>query len=178
MTTFRIRPLTSTQQAEFEDLARQVGAPSGYSWLQPHQLPTTIPATLRTKLPTALLMWERTPSGTTILVCNGIRYDAKANALDQEPFGVAVYPSGASTAGIFAHHGSWNGRTAPLPPAIGDIIGSSSLWDYYPLSEVPSTSSGPLTDLKRTSYEGAFRAVVSQLLQRSTSGTFGGQATG
>jgi len=109
-------------------------------------------------------MWQRTPSGTTALVCNGIRYDKRAGALDQEPFGVAVYPSGASTAGLFAHHGNWPGRTQSLPVGASDVLASSSLWDYYPLVEVPSTASGPLSDLKRTSHEGAFRTIIAQLV--------------
>ena len=152
---FSIVSLSSSQRAEFEGLAAQVGVASGYSWLEPAQLPTAIPAALRAKMPAALLMWDRSPSGFTFLVCNGVRYDAKAGALDQEPFGVAVSSSGAGNAGIFAHHGRWAGRTAELASSVSGLIASSSLWDYYPFSEVPSTASGPFVgssaDLSRRS---------------------------
>ena len=119
-------------------------------------------------MPAALMRWERTSSGCTVIVCNGVRIDKRANALDQEPFGVAVYSSGASTGGIFAHHGSWEGRTVPITPVIQTILDSTRLAEYYPLGGVPSKFSGPLSDLSHTAHGGAFRTVIDALLPKST----------
>jgi hypothetical protein len=103
-----------TQRAELERLTSNRAYSAGYCWLAKDQLPAAVPASLQSKLVSALLIWERTASGNTALICNGIRLDAKADALDQEPFGLMIYPSGASTGGIIAHHGDWPGRTIPL----------------------------------------------------------------
>ena len=158
--------LTSTQQSEFEDLSVSLKTASGYKWLASSEIPTAVPDSLRRKLTSALLMWERTGSGVTQIVCNGIRLDDKANALDQEPFGVAVYSSGVSTGGLFLHHGNWTGRTETIAPEIQSVLDSTSLGNYFPLGQVPPKSSGPLSDLSQTSHEGAFRATISHLLPR------------
>jgi hypothetical protein len=97
---FSIYSITSTQRAEFEELAKKRKLESGYAWLSSSEIPSAIPASLRSKMISALLMWERTSSGCMYLVCNGIRLDEKDNALDQEPFGVVVHSSGASPTGI------------------------------------------------------------------------------
>lgn len=159
--------LTSSQQAEFEDLASGLGTASGYRWLSSTELPTAVPESLRRKLTSALLMWERTSSGMTQIVCNGVRFDQKAHALDQEPFGVVVHTSGASTGGVFIHHGDWAGRSLPVTSEVREVLESTSLGNYFPLGEVPSSSSGPLSDLSQTSHEGAFRAVINHLVPRS-----------
>lgn len=155
--------LTSSQQQEFEVLARDVGVSAGYKWLSPEEVPSAVPLGLRNKFTSALLMWERTSSGCTMIVCNGVRYDKPANALDQEPFGVAVYSSGASTSGVFLHHGSWPNRTTPITGSESAVLGSTSLGNYFPLNEPPHDSSGPLSDLSFTSHEGAFQATVNHL---------------
>ena len=160
--------LTSSQQAEFEELSRNLGMESGYRWLSSSELPSTIPPTLRPKLSSALLMWERTSSDCTQIVCNGIRLEPKDNALDQEPFGVVVYSSGASTGGVFIHHGGWKGRTTPITSEVSQILASSSLGNYFPLGEVPSAGPGPLSDLSQTSHKDAFNAMIGQLVPRST----------
>jgi hypothetical protein len=160
--------LTSTQQTEFEDLAQRLRTESGYKWLSSDDLPTAIPRSLRDKIPSALLMWDRTATGGTFIVCNGIRLDDKDDALDQHPFGLAILSSGASTAGIFIDHGNWSGRTIPITPDVRQVLESTSLGRYFPLGEVPQASSGPLSDLSGTSHEGAFRAVIRNLLSGST----------
>jgi len=164
---FSIYSITSTQQAEFEELANKRKLESGYAWLSSSEIPSAIPASLRSKMTSTLLMWERTSSGCMYLVCNGIRLDEKDNALDQEPFGVVVHSSGASPTGIFIHHGDWRNRTIPITPEVKQVLESTSLGNYFPLREVPSGPSGPLSDLSKTSHEGAFRTTV-QKLTRST----------
>jgi hypothetical protein len=165
---FSVHSLTSTQQTEFESLARSFPSTGGYRWLATADMPSAIPASLRAKMRAALAIAEKTSSGCTILVCNGIRVDRKSSALDQEPFGVAVYSSGASTAGIFIHHGAWKNRTIPITPEIRLSLESTALAGYYPLGGAPSKSSGPLSDLSHTPHEGAFKAAMQQLLSRSS----------
>ncbi len=157
--------ISSSQQDELEQLTHSFSTPNGYRWLSPGSYPSVIPGGLQDKLTAALLMWERTSSGCTVIVCNGLRVDQQANALDQEPFGVAVRASGASTSGIFAHHGTWQDRTIPITAEIRSILESTSLGKHFPLGEAPPNSSGALSDLSDTSHAGAFDAVVHEILR-------------
>jgi hypothetical protein len=159
--------LASFHQSEIEELARSLGTNAGYCWLTPERYLSVIPERLKGKLPSALMMWERTDSGCTAIVCNGIRLDRRANALDQEPFGVVVYSSGASTGGVFVHHGAWANRTVAITPEVQSVLDSTTLGKYFPIGEVPSDSSGPLSDLKGTSHQGAFNTMMAQLFQKS-----------
>ena len=156
--------LSSSHIEEFEQIAKECNATSGYKWLPSSRIPSAIPESLRKQMTSALLMWEPTSSGSVYLVVNGIRHDQKDNALDQEPFGIVVNATGASAYGIFAHHGNWPNRTTPITPEVQKILESTSLGNYFPLDEVPQSSSGPLTDLKNTSHEGAFRTIVNKLV--------------
>lgn len=161
MMKFSIHSITSTQQQEFEDLAAVFAGASGYCWLRQDEIPTAIPKSLRNKLQSALLMVEKTKSGCIHIVCNGLRPDPKVNEIDQEPFGIVVYSSGASTSGMFIHHGDWEERSIEITPELRHILESTSLQEYFPLGEVTSGSSGPLSDLSRTSHARAFKAIVA-----------------
>lgn len=156
--------ISSSQVEEFEQIAKNYNSSSGYKWFSSSQIPSAIPEALRNKLPSAMLMWERNSSSSAFLVFNNIRLDQKDNSLDQEPFGIVVNSSGASTYGIFIHHGDWHNRTTPITPEVLKILESTSLGNYFPLGEVLQSSSGPLTDLKNTSHEGAFNAMINKLL--------------
>ena len=160
---FSTHSISSTQRAEFEEIAKERELESGYKWLSSSEIPSAIPVSLRSKMTSALLMWERTSSGSVYLVCNGIRRDEKDNALDQEPFGIVVHSSGASRSGTFIHHGAWDDRTIDITPEVTQVLESTSIGNYFPLGEAPSGSSGPLSDLSGTSHEGAFRTVLKQL---------------
>ena len=160
--------LTSTQKSEFEKLANSFPYGSGYVKLPQEKLPAAIPESLRKKMPLAVLMFEKTMDAHTYIVCNGIRHDKKANALDQEPFGVAVYSTGSSPSGVFIHHGKWKRRSVPITPELQGSLTSTGLGDYFPLTEIPSASSGPTSDLKRTSKEGAFNTMMAELTSPST----------
>ena len=165
---FSTRSITSTQCLEFEQLAGSLHTTAGYRWLSRDSIPSAVPWTLRRKMPKALLMWERTSSGDTYLVCNGLRVDPKTNAIDQEPFGLVVRQSGASTGGMFIHHGAWRGRTTTLTPRLRAALESTSFGEFFPLAGVPSASSGPLSSLSHTPHSGAFSATVARLIQPST----------
>lgn len=156
--------LSSSQLEEFEQIAKKYSSTSGYKWLSSSQIPTAIPESLRNKLQSAMLMWERTNSSSVFLVFNNIRLDQKDNSLDQQPFGIVVNSSGASTYGIFIDHGNWQNRTTPITPEVLNILESTSLGNYFPLcEEVSKNSSGSLSDLKNTSHEGAFKKMINRL---------------
>ena len=108
--------LSSSQLEEFEQIAKQYTSTSGFKWLSSSEIPTAIPKSLRNKLKSAMLMWERTSSSSVFLVFNNMRFDQKDNSLDQQPFGIVVNSSGASTYGIFIDHGNWQNRTTPITP--------------------------------------------------------------
>ena len=69
---------------------------------------------------------------------------------------------------LFAHHGDWQNRTVPITDEVREVLSSTSLGSYFPLSEVPSASSGPLSDLKRTSHEGALHTLNTRLTSLTT----------
>jgi len=154
---FSAESITPEQQAEFESLVAGFHRPAGFRWLDPSSMPSAVPESLRAKFVSGLLMWEQNSSGCTYLVCNGVRLDERANALDQEPFALAVRPAGTSTSVMFCHHGDWTNRTTAITAQVRDVLESTSLSNYFPLGEVPATSSGPLSALRGTSHEGAFR---------------------
>ena len=156
--------ISSSQQDEFERIAQGVDAQSGFVWLSTGELPSAIPEELRPKLVSAMLMWEKTDSGPIYLVFNGIRLDPKANALDQEPFGLVVSSSGASTDAVFIHHGNWGNRSVPITSDVRRVLESTSLGNHFPLGEVPDMSSGSLEDLSGASHEGAFGAMMQYFL--------------
>lgn len=164
---FSTYSISSNQREELEKLVKDCLLESGYKWLSSSEIPSAIPLSLREKMPSALLMWEHTTSGCMYLVCNGIRLDERANAFDQEPFGIVIHSTGASTSGIFIHHGNWNNRSVPITPEAQLVLQSTSLGNYFPLDEVPANSSGSLSDLKKTSHEGAFNAML-KILMNST----------
>jgi hypothetical protein len=157
-------PISSSEREEFEHIARDVGSESGYVRLSTGEIPSAIPLSLRSKLTGAMMMWEQSTDGSVYLIFNGVRLDAKDNTLDQEPFGVAVNSSGADSSGVFIHHGDWEGRTVELSTASSNLLESTSLGQYFPLVHFPDASSGPLSDLAKTSHEGAFNRMMAHFL--------------
>jgi hypothetical protein len=156
--------LSSSQLDEFEQIAKRYNSTSGFKWLPSSEIPKAIPEPLRNKLKSAMLMWERTSSSSVFLVFNNIRFDQKDNSLDQQPFGIVVNSSGASTYGIFIDHGNWQNRSIPITPEVISILESTSLGNYFPFrEEVSQNSSGSLTDLKNTSHGSAFKEMISEL---------------
>ena len=165
---FTSMALSSDDQAEFEQIASELGAESGYRHLSTGELPRAIPEALRSKLTGAVMMWDRANAGSVYLVVNGVRLDPDDYALDQEPFGVAVSSSGADTSGVFIHHGDWDDRTVPLSTTHGDLLASTSLGQYFPFGDAPPSSSGPLSELTKTSHEGAFSAMMQHFIESAS----------
>jgi hypothetical protein len=165
---FSSMALSSNDQSEFEQIAAQLGSESGYKSLSTGELPRAIPDALRSKLTGAVMMWERSTDGSVYLVVNAVRLDAGDYALDQQPFGVAVNSSGTDTSGVFIQHGDWPGRTVPLSTTHGNLLASTSLGYYFPFGDDPPSSSGPLTELAKTSHEGAFHRMMQHFVESSS----------
>lgn len=163
--------LSSDDQAEFEQIAKQLGTESGYRQLSTGDLPRAIPEGLRSKLTGAVMMWDKSTGGSVYLVVNGVRLDPGDHALDQEPFGVAVRPSGVDTSGVLIHHGDWDDRTVPLSTAHGNLLASTYLGQYFPFGDPPPSSSGPLSELTRTSHEGAFNRMMQHFMGSTSTGS-------
>jgi hypothetical protein len=160
--------LTSKQQKELAQLA----GTEGWRLLSRDALPSVFPSSFRDKLTGAVLMVSRTVSGTTTVVCNAARVDASAQAIDQEPFAVVVYPVGVSSGGMFLHHGDWPGRTASAPPAFWQQVQASGVSTYF-LSRPPyGATSGPLATLP-TGERAGFEAVVLRLKELEPRGKHG-----
>ncbi len=163
---FCINPLKSTEVEEVEELAKDFWGSDegGYRRLSKQNVPNFIAEGLREKLYAAMLMGQKTSDGTLCLVVNCIRLDLNDNAIDQNPFGIILYTSGASTQGVYIQHGNWHERSIVLTPELKRIITSTSMGDYYPLNNEPPNSSVPLFELGPTAHEGAFNTVLNYLV--------------
>ena len=97
-------------------------------------------------------------------MCNAVRVDEKVGMLDHEPFAVSVLSSGASTGGIFVHHGDWEGRSEAAPTGFWDKVEESGIGDYF-LANPPSNSTGGALGDLPTSHQNAFYRSVELLRQ-------------
>ncbi len=161
---FSSKSLIPSDINEFEQIAANIGSKSGFKFLLTGEIPFAIPFSLRAILTRKMLMWEQSPSKTVYLIFDGVRLDAKDNTLDNQWFGVAVCPSGADARGVFITHGQWQGPFFPLSTTHIGLLTSTSLGQYFPLSKVPNSSSGPINDLAKTSHEGAFNRMMNHFL--------------
>ncbi len=152
--------LFDAERKEVEALARV----DGFVYLGRDQLPSFFPAGLRDKFDSAVLICSGTSSGTSYLVCNGLRVDAKAREIDQEPFAVIVTPSGASSSGMLLHHGDWPGRTITPPPEYWEHVLASGIGNYF-VPRLPSAQSGALSELGDLSHRAAFETAVRFLME-------------
>ncbi len=122
----QILSLSSDQRSECEELS---SAPGSDWWrIQKGDIPSFIPESMRPKLDGGVMVVSGSSSGTTYLMFGAERVDPPN--VDIHPFGVAVFPSGASTGVAVVHHGGWVKRTTPLPPDFTDIASSCSTGSY------------------------------------------------
>lgn len=152
--------LTPKQEAEI----RLIIMPDHYRVLQPHELPEFLPSSFRTQIINGIAMTSNISSGW-ILVANWQRLDIKAQAIDQEPFGIFLVSSNASalSSGMYLHHGSWPGRTTPIPFPVASSFLTTDISSLWPLTDPPPDTYGPLEDLKGTSHERALEAIIRKL---------------
>jgi hypothetical protein len=130
---------------------------------QPNQLSGIIPEDLLKKAHSIVLMSAASSPQQSVFVANINRVDKPASAVDQEPF-IAVFDHSSTTAsGGFVHHGNWPGRTDKPGPAFLTAIAASGINTHFPLSEMPTSGSGLLNELKVDSQNQAFWTALSAL---------------
>ena len=148
--------LTPSQQEEVEQLSQT----PGWRALSKAELPSFFPEDLRERLDSAVVVTSSTmASDRTYVVCNGIRPDPRSREIDHEPFVVSVLSSGASTGGMFVHHGDWDGRTESAPTGFWEVVQESGVGDYFLPSPPSGRSSGTLAELSSDHRAAFYRAV-------------------
>lgn len=150
--------LTPEDQAEFERFVPL----SGWRIVPQSELPGVFPTDFRAKIDSAFVIAQKTPTGGTYLVVNALRVDYKDKAIDQEPFGLIVHATGASSSGMFLHHGNWEGRTEPPPPGFWIQISASGIGDYFYTYPPASRREGTLDELPK-GHRQASEAVIFRI---------------
>ena len=145
--------LSSDQRDWLEGWGRQG---EGYHVLGSSDLSALLPPTLEPKVQSAVLMVAPTSSGGTYALVNNLRVEPKTWAIDQEPMGCIIDTTGARGEALFIHHGQWPGRTIQPSTNFWDHVDQSGIGVYYPLPNLPVSSSGPLSDLSGTGHLEAF----------------------
>lgn len=154
----QILSLSSDQRSECEELSKASG--SGWWRIQKGDIPSFVPEGMRPKLDGGVMILSGSSSGTTYLMFGAERVDAPD--VDIHPFGVVVFPSGASTGMAVVHHGGWVERTTPLPSDFTDIASSCSTGSYFFSRPPERKTSGSLDELGQ-GQRGAFESIMSSL---------------
>lgn len=111
-------------------------------------------------------MASGTALGNVYYMANGNRVDFPDNAIDQMPIGLAFVGDSPIVSGCIIQHGDWINRTIHPPDEFWQQVNASDISTFYPLSELPTESSGKITDLKIESQEYAFRNIVDALKEQ------------
>jgi hypothetical protein len=131
-----------------------------YVVVPPSHLPGPLPDALTKKFDSVVVAASGVPGTDHVFyMLNGHRVDAPAGEIDQQPFGLYFHGDQASVSGCLIQHGNWEGRTTEPPPDFWDHLDASGLGHCYPLSELPSDTSGDLADLPKSQSD-AFAALV------------------
>lgn len=150
---------------ERADLDRFLSGP-GWQVVSQSVLPVVFPGPLRDKVDSALVVNEPTSTGGRYLVVSALRPDPSDDAIDIEPFGLIVHSTGASSSGVFLHHGEWEGRSQSAPPDFWQGVQQHGVGDYF-LTKPPSgLMTGSLAE-SPLEHRGAFDAVVGALRNRA-----------
>jgi hypothetical protein len=134
--------------------------PGEYRVISPDIMPVGILSSgLLAKTHSILVMSSGVSNGRIYFMFNSNRIDR--TDIDQMPYGIAFDGMETIPSGVLIQHGSYDkGRTAPIPSDFYSYITASGL---YPLSEMPSSSSGFISDLKIKSQEEAFKTLVNAI---------------
>jgi len=149
----------SEQRAKWESLC-PVGE---YRILPSGVLSGVLPDELINQYANVFIMASGTSSGNIYYMANGNRMDQKDGAIDQMPFGLGFVGNNSIASGTLIQHGNWDGRTTYPPEEFWLQVESSEFSNYFPSSEMPSKTSGKITDLNIESQEHAFRNIVNAL---------------
>jgi hypothetical protein len=140
--------------------------PGEYRILPREALSGILPEPLINKFANFFIMASGTSSGNVYYMANGNRVDFNDNAVDQMPFGLAFVGDNPIASGCFIQHGDWENRTTTPPNEFWLEISSSRISTHYPLSELPTESSGKIVDLKIDSQHHAFSNIVNTLKEQ------------
>ena len=155
----QILSLSSDDRAECERLSRVSG--SGWWRIQKDEIPAFVPLGMRPKLDGGVMVVSASTSGVTYLMFGAERVDPPAE-LDIQPFGVAVFSSGASSGMALVHHGGWLERTTPLPGDFSSVASSCSTGSYFFARPPEGKTSGSLDELG-TGHKLAFERILTAL---------------
>jgi hypothetical protein len=145
---------------EFEVLS-QICPVGEYRVVPPDVVPSGIIAPgLLAKIHSVLIVCSGTENGRVYAMMNLNRIDGED--IDQMPYAMAFDGSESIPSGILVQHGSYPGRTTPLPSDFYPYVTASGT---YPLQEMPTSNSGSISDLNIGSQEDAFRILVSAIEQ-------------
>lgn len=125
----------------------------------------SVPQGLWDKSDNLLLMSSGSAVATAYCMINCSRFDDRANEIDQEPIFFAHYGGEPRLDRIIIHHGDWPGRTIPVPPDFHSYLTTSGLGNYYPLSNLPTSTAGPIIELAGLSHIAAFDKGVQKIIQ-------------
>jgi hypothetical protein len=154
--------LDADQQAGLTGLSKS----PGWRIVPPKELASVLPSGLVPKLDSIMVIAEPTSTGGVYLMLNTFRVDGEE--IDQQPFGVIVSSSGASSSGVWVNHGRWEDRTVDLPEDFLDIVGKSTIGSYYYANPPFGLLEGSLEQLSGGHRE-AFAKATSLLRRRKNS---------
>lgn len=122
-----------------------------------------LPEDLVNKYVSVLIVSSGSSDSDMAYMLNGNRVEQKPLEIDQMPFGFICSGSTPLTSGSLIQHGDWSSRTITPPDSFWDTISHSGINTLYPISEMPSESSGSLDQLKIDSQMSAFTDLVIEL---------------
>ncbi len=154
--------LNADQQQGLTNLSRT----PGWRVVPTKELAPILPPGLVPKLDALMLVAEPTSTGGIYLMLNALRVDR--DEIDQQPLGVIVSSTGASSSGVWVDHGRWEGRTIDLPDDFLDTVDSSTIGSYYYANPPSGMREGDLDQLSGGHRE-AFAKVTGLLRSRKDS---------
>jgi hypothetical protein len=158
--------INTAQWLEFTAIVNDLPFGSGFKKVRTCDLPSAIPPSLVEKIRITIFMYDKPNPNKATLIYNCIRLDEKDSALDQQPFGFVICCTENSHRGYCVQHGNWNLRSEKLSTEMQPYLGSTLLFDHFPISGMPKNSSGALSELQETPHELAFKTII-ELIPRS-----------
>ena len=131
------------------------------------EIPSFVPAGLHSKLDGGVFIVSGSSSGMTFLMYGGERVDYPDNAVDIQPFGAVVTPSGAGPTMAVIHHGGWPERSIDLPADYVQVMSGCSAGNYFFARPPEGKTSGSLDELS-DGQRFAFERIVGALVKKSS----------
>lgn len=153
--------LSDDQQRELDGCVKS----PGWRIIPGRDLPTVFPESFRQKVDSAVVVAAPTSTGGAYLAYSANRVDYRDQKIDIEPFGLIVHSTGASSSGVFLHHGDWDGRTESPPDGFWEVASRSGIGDFFRASPPEGLRQGDLDQLPK-GHRGAFDAIVHAIRAR------------